>query len=320
MISVVMPTYNAERFVDAAVQSILSQTFTDFELIVVDDGSTDRTLELLRGYERRDPRVRVLQADHGGGSRAMNRGAAEARGEWIAVMHADDEALPQRLAKQVEAAQRMPGVVVWGSYGQHINEQGQVLGLSRFGPESIDDFEQRFADGRDVNVLHPTAMLRRDVFERVGGYDPSFQNCEDMELFMRMAHHGGVVVVPEPLVRYRLHANTNSMKRFFVQRENTHYVRDRRRAELAGDEAVSLEIFRKQRAARGWWTRTRERFVDVSHYQYRHAAMCFGQRRLFPAGWRLGLATLMNPAYCLRKVWGQVLSPESRRMLKGGAA
>ncbi|MEO0513837.1 MAG: glycosyltransferase [Planctomycetota bacterium] len=315
-----MPTYNAERFVEAAIDSVLAQTVVDFELIIVDDGSTDRTLELIQGYEAADARVRVFQADHGGGSRAMNRGAAEARGDWIAVMHADDEAMPDRLVKQAAAAVQTPGVVVWGSYGQHINERGQVLGLSCFGPTSMREFEERFADGRDVNVLHPTAMLRRDVFEQIGGYDPSFQNCEDMELFTRMAHHGGVVVVPEPLVRYRLHANTNSMKRFFVQRENTHYVRARRRAEIDGRPVVSLETFRQQRATRPWWTKLRERFIDVSHYQYRHAAMCFGQRRFIPAGWRLGLATLMNPGYCARKAWNQVLSPQSRRMLKGGVA
>src|SRR3954447_7753370 len=103
-VSVLMPCYNAERFLPEAIQSILDQTFRDFEFVIVDDGSTDNTRNVLRMFAEGDDRIRVIDNDHGGISGALNRGIQECRGEWIARMDGDDIALPDRLEKQIAAA------------------------------------------------------------------------------------------------------------------------------------------------------------------------------------------------------------------------
>ncbi len=115
MISVVIGAYNAERYIARAVESMLAQTYTDFELIAVDDGSTDRTAAILRSCAARDARVRVIEAAHQGISGAANRGIAAARQAWIARMDADDIALPHRLERQLAAAAAAPEVVLWGA-------------------------------------------------------------------------------------------------------------------------------------------------------------------------------------------------------------
>src|SRR5687768_1555420 len=119
MISVVMPVYNGERFVSQAVDSVLGQTFRDFEFLIVDDGSTDHTPEILRAFERRDGRVRVIQNNHGGISSALTRGIDESRREWVARIDADDIALPDRFEKQMRTAAANPKVVAWGTYARH---------------------------------------------------------------------------------------------------------------------------------------------------------------------------------------------------------
>src|SRR4051794_15062175 len=179
MISVVMPVFNGQRFLAEAMDSLLAQTFRDFEIVAVDDGSTDETPAILRRYAERDARVRVIRGNHAGISAALNRGTEASTHAWIARMDADDVAMPDRFAKQLAAAGTHPDVVVWGSYANHVDAGGKVLGLSKCGPTSVDEFRKLRSAGEDCYVIHPTSMFRRDAFDRAGGYDGRFNYCED---------------------------------------------------------------------------------------------------------------------------------------------
>ncbi len=314
MFSVVMPAYNAERYIVRAVESILAQTERDFEFFVVDDGSEDGTLELLRPYAS-GGQIQLIESPHLGGGGAFNLAAQRCGRPWIAVMHADDEALPERLARQRVAIATVPAAVVWGAHAYHINAGGRVLGLSRFGPETVGEYEARYAAGQDINVLHPTAVLRRDVFLKVGGYDPQFSNCEDVELFMRMARHGPVLTLPEPLLRYRLHDQSNTMLRFNRQCEELHFVRARHRAELAG-ESLTFGDFQRCRAQRTSAARFGEAWINAGWYHWRRAATARGQGQRLRAATSLMLAGLLNPPYVCRKLWRQAVGPVARRLLR----
>jgi glycosyltransferase involved in cell wall biosynthesis len=116
LISVVMPVWNGEQYLRASVDSVLAQTFSDLELVVIDDGSTDKTLEILKSYA--DPRLRILETAHGGIVQALNFGIAQAKGEWIARLDADDIALPERLARQLERLRQEPNACLCGIHWQ----------------------------------------------------------------------------------------------------------------------------------------------------------------------------------------------------------
>lgn len=197
-VSVVMPVRNAMPFLDAAIESILTQTHRDFELVIGDDGSTDGSSECLAAWARRDPRIRLLRNDGAGlgPSGSANWVARAARHRLIARMDADDIALPDRLAREVRAFREHPDAVVVGSMCDYIDANGRrIFGRDR----SI------FRNRRCVfPCAHASLMVRRDIFERVGGYRRECDYWEDVDLFLRMERQGRVLILSDILVRYRI--------------------------------------------------------------------------------------------------------------------
>jgi len=313
MISVVMPVFNGERFLAEAMDSLLAQTFRDFEIVAVDDGSTDGTPAILNAFARKDSRVKVVRGDHAGISAALNRGIEAATHDWIARMDADDVATPDRFEKQIAAARTNPGVVVWGTYAQHVDSNGKVLGISKTGPTSEDEYRKLRNAGEDVYVIHPTSMLRRDVVLKVGGYDSKFNFCEDFELFDRMAEHGAVVALPEPLLLYRIHATSISMQRFFTMRRFANFVRARQKARLAG-KVLSYDQFEQDQQSRSRIARAAETLHTSSGFYYRKAGLAASEGSKAKAAVFLATSTLLNPFYAIPRVWNQVISSKLKRM------
>lgn len=311
MISVVMPVYNGQQLLARAMDSLLAQTFTDFEVIAVDDGSTDETPAILRRYAEQDARVRVIHGDHAGIGAALNRGIEASTHAWIARMDADDVASPDRFAKQMAAAAGHPEVVVWGSYAHHVDANGKVLGVSRTGPTSVEEFRRLRAASEDVYVIHPTSMLRKDVVQKAGGYDGRFNYCEDFELFDRMAEHGPVVALPEPLLLYRIHATSVSMQRFFTMRRFANFVRARQNARLKGT-TLTYEQFEHAAHRRSKIARALEALHTTSGFYYRKAGLAAAEGAKARAAVFLATSALLNPFYAIPRVWNQVVSNKLR--------
>ncbi|QOV91780.1 glycosyltransferase family 2 protein [Humisphaera borealis] len=314
MVSVVMPAYNAARYIDPAIESIRAQTLADFELIVIDDLSTDDTAARAEKHAAADPRIRVIRAEKGGISRSLNKGIALAKHPWIAIMHSDDIAMPERLAKQLAAANRQPEVVAWGCFAQHIGSGDRVLSLSQTGPTSVEEFRRLRAAGEDVHMIHPTAFLRKDVLEKVGGYNPAFDGAEDFELFDRMAVEGPIVVLPEPLMHYRVHASSVSMTSFFKILKYVKFVQSRQQARLKG-ETIDYNQFSAEYDGLGFFSRVLRATDQLSRLYYRTAGMAFGGRAYVKACAYLMASGILRPQYCIPRVWNQFLSPTARRAI-----
>jgi len=201
-ISVVMPVYNGERLLGEAVESILGQTFEDFELIAVDDGSKDRSLDMLQTYARKDPRVRVHPMPvNGGAIAARNTGIQFARGTFIAVMDADDVSLPHRLASQLKYLEDHPEAGVVGSYVQLIDGDGTHGDIRKFPTDpALMAWSMLF-----FNCLaHPSVMMRHDVLASANGYAPECKGgAEDYDLFARVSRTARLATIPDVLVLYR---------------------------------------------------------------------------------------------------------------------
>lgn len=199
-ISVIMPAYNAEKYIAEAIDSILGQTFRDFEFIILNDCSQDRTEEIILSYK--DPRiVYVKNEENLGVARTLNKGLQIACGEYIARMDADDVSLPERFDKQLAYIAKHPKVAVLGTGLDIFNAKGLISSnWSATDPDQmkIDLF---FACG----LAHPSVMMRRDEIIQLGGYDPDFNGLEDYELWCRVCEKYEITALPDKLFRYRIH-------------------------------------------------------------------------------------------------------------------
>ena len=206
-ISVVMPVHNAARYLHLAVDSILRQTFGDFEFLIVDDGSTDESPIILREYEATDRRVHIISRPNTGIVGALNDGLAAARGDFIARMDADDIADPQRLEKQAAYLRQNPDHVLVACQVMLMDPQGAPLCTKR-----DTEFTHERIDWALLNhrwpMVHPAVMMRRDAINSVGGYRSKYQWLEDLDLFLRLAEVGKLASLPDVLLYYRLHTGS----------------------------------------------------------------------------------------------------------------
>ena len=199
-----MPVYNALPFLDDSISSILKQTLSDFEFVILDDASTDKSSERLRAWAARDKRIQLHQSNKRLGlSGSSNAVVAYACGPIVARMDADDIAHPDRLLRQWEIIQNSPDVAVVGTLCNGIDASGREV-------RPRDRWRLLRRSGY-IPFPHGSAMFRREVFDKVGGYDNAAVGGEDQKLFSRMAAYGRVVTLPDVLYSYRYHANNATL-------------------------------------------------------------------------------------------------------------
>lgn len=254
-ISIIMPVWNGEKYLAVAIDSLLAQTFTDFELLVVDDGSTDRTPEILRAYA--DPRLRVLWLDHAGIVVALNHGLSQARAEWIARLDADDLSLPRRLERQWQAVSGRPQAVLCHTAVTFFGDDNLVMGESRL-PRSRSFTALRLC--YQSPIVHSTVLFKKSVALAVGGYLPEERHAEDFSLWGRLLEQGEFIALTEKLVRFRWHAQSVSQKNLEVQRALTRRIGIRHCAKfmrLSEAEAIRANTLLltapRDRSWREWW-------------------------------------------------------------------
>jgi hypothetical protein len=228
-----MSVRDGEAFVTAALSSILGQTVTDLECIVIDDGSRDDTPALLQRAARTDDRLRLVRQEGAGGLvAALNLGCSLARAPLIARMDADDVALPDRLARQLERLAQEPALVVLGGAARFVDAQDRLLPSdpTPVGPRTL---AQALARG-DCPLIHPTVVMRRAAFEAVGGYRACIAHAEDYDLWLRLSERGELDNLPDPVLRYRRHPQQVSIRHHAEQAVSNLAARASARARRAG--------------------------------------------------------------------------------------
>lgn len=313
-VSVVMPAYNAELFIADAIESVLNQTMTDLELIIVEDGSSDGTWEIIESHAALDQRIIAIRNETNIGiARSLNRGIAESRALLIGRLDADDVAVPDRFEKQVQVMATGPEVVIVGSNALHINEHDRILGLSTAGPTSVEDFHRRRAAGEITMVLDGTALFRRHVFEQAGRYDPAMDAAPEVDLQSRMADFGAIVAIQEPLIRYRLYGGSNVTRTFFDGRVVHRFVAEREHARISSAPFGTFEEFRTREATAPVWRRTRTYFKDTGQFRYRSAGVLISNGQTLEGVANLATALVVSPRFVSTRIWRRRLSPSARR-------
>ncbi|MFA5770905.1 MAG: glycosyltransferase family A protein [Patescibacteria group bacterium] len=201
-ISVLMPAYNAEKYISEAIESILNQTFKDFEFIIIDDCSTDKTWEAIEDYAKKDSRIIALRNEVNlKMSRALNRGLALANGKYIARMDADDWSYPNRLHKQFIFMENNPKIGISGGSMNICDENLNIKSIRKY---NLTDREIRKNIFKYSPFCHPLIIIKKEVFDKVGKYDTNFNPAEDYELYFRIGEFYKFGNLDDILLKYRL--------------------------------------------------------------------------------------------------------------------
>jgi len=217
-ITVAMSVYNGERFLAGAIESVLDQTFADFEFLILDDGSHDATRAVALHYAARDPRIRVIARENRGLVASLNELVAAARAPLIARMDADDVCLPERFARQFAYMTAYPATGVLGCWTEDIDENDAAYPLDVV-DHPVDHRGFLFAIEAGLPLLcHPAVMFRRDLVRAVRGYHRAFRHSEDLDLWLRLASVTQVANLPERLLRYR-HYNQQVSSRHATEQQ-----------------------------------------------------------------------------------------------------
>jgi glycosyltransferase involved in cell wall biosynthesis len=290
-VTVLMPVYNAERFVAQTVDTILAQSFGDFEFIIINDGSTDGSLTILEGYAERDPRIRLISRPNTGYVVALNEGLGLARAELVARIDADDLADPQRLELQVARMRLELQLVALGSNALAIDEDGHLLGDYPV-PLTHEEIEAEHLRGSS-SIHHPAVMLRTEAVRRVGGYRRELMPCEDFDLWLRLGEIGRLANLPEKLLTKRLFVGsavaTNLEKQEKLVKQILSETWQRRR--LGGTPQMPpRRLHDKVDLYRQWgWMALRGGHLRTSR---RYAVRAIVSRPLDKASWRLAFCSL----------------------------
>lgn len=216
-----MPTYNVENYVGDTIDSVLQQTFTDWELIIVDDGSTDGTPQVIDEYAKKDPRIKVYYYEHGGRGKARNRCLKHSQGKYIAICDSDDISFPERFEKQIDFLEKNLEIGVVGSQLCSFSEnaifnQAKVISW----PTDTKVVSDAFKSGK-MKIPNCAAMIRMSIFEEHGNYCEELHRSQDYEFFKRIILKGiKLTNLPEVLLFYR---QANSIPSFRYFKENAIY-------------------------------------------------------------------------------------------------
>lgn len=208
LISVVMPAHNAQKYLSTAIESILNQTFKKFELIIVNDASTDKTLQIIKSFAKKDSRIRIInnkkRLDIAG---SLNKGISHAMSNIIARMDADDISLPNRLEVQYKLINNSKKIAVVGANIVVMDPQEKDISARSY-PANSKDLKACFF--KYSPFAHPVVMFRKKIFDEVGKYNPKYSPTEDLDLWFRIGRKHEFRSVPQLLLRYRLSEKSSS--------------------------------------------------------------------------------------------------------------
>jgi len=208
-VSVLMPVYNSALFLAEAIDSILNQTLTNFELIIIDDGSQDNSLKIIKKYAEVDSRIRYLSRDNKGISSTRNQLVAMAQASYIAWMDSDDISLPQRLDVQFKYLSQHTDCVALGCMAEFIDQQGLKICKWKV-PTEHEDIDGWHLLGKGGGVVFAASIMLTSAVKQAEGFDESLEGAEDLALFLRLAELGIIENIPESLYIYRQHVNSIS--------------------------------------------------------------------------------------------------------------
>lgn len=284
LISVVVTAYNVEKFIGAAIESILNQTYTHLEIILVDDGSKDHTYQIMEEYRQKDLRIQVLRNDTNMGiGYSANRAIEIAKSEIIIRMDADDTMLPNRIEEQVKFFNANPEISMTSCHAYLMDVNGKVMDDIQFWPgyTQLEDTKKTIEKRELISCAHTGFAAYKKAIMDVDGYR-NIPCVVDLELFTRMGEQGHILIImPSVLMNYRMHSSSvmaKSSKSMLIQ-DTRDWVSDCMNKRLDGKAELTFEEFMQEFKNKPWWYRFNKRRLNLNQHHYRNALVFFSEKK-----------------------------------------
>lgn len=320
-LSVLLPAYNAEKHLPEAIASVLAQTHSDFELLLLNDGSTDRTLEIAEKFRARDSRMQVITHGNMGMGASLNQALEWAKSDWIVRLDADDVMLPHRLERQIAFVERHPRIAVGGSLVYYIGEDDRVLGAATSSLALPEDFERCQRDGKPIALHHPSVIMRKDVVLAAGGYRPEFWPADDFDLWARIAEQDRLILVQqEYLVKYRIHGASTSIAAAAKAGRHVRWAKECATHRRRGLSEPTYQQFQEIEQSRPVLARVNRHRMDLAKVLFKQALYDYSIRCYLRAAAGMTAACLLRPGFTLPRLYSRFLVPRWRTKITAAGA
>jgi glycosyltransferase involved in cell wall biosynthesis len=301
-VSIVMTVYNGERFLAESVESVLNQTMPNFELIAVDDGSTDSSRKILERYASLDTRVKVISRAHAGVPAAANLGVRHAKYQLIARTDSDDRMLPDRLERQIAFLNEHQRVQLVCSNCHFINAAGRRIGSSSCRVD-VEHAQTELRPSLCLELIQSTVLMRKGAFLALGGYRENLPYAEDRDLWGRFVTSGlAITVQPAYLVEFRLHTGAMTMKKAFMQHEICSFIDENVRRRFRGMPEISFSAFQRANRSAPAILRLREKTEFLALHAFKRASRHYGEGQYLKCALSMAAAVSLNPAHIMRRL------------------
>lgn len=302
-ISIVLPVYNQEKYLAETIESVLNQTYGDFELLIMDDGSTDGSSHIIKEYLSKDNRIFSFFQKNSGRCIATNNIIEKARGKWCALLDADDVMLPYRLEKQVAFHMSNPDVDASSCHCYYINENGNILGEQRHPYlKTIEECKSMSNTKGLVQCAITGLFISKKVFLEAGKLKPQYWPCDDFEFFNRLVEKQYILLIQqEVLMKYRIHAQAITVSKPLHTYDVIGYVMKCIELRRSGKAEISFNDFTAMRAKDAWWIKLNRRRYNYSQIFFRNAAISIMSKKYLLFSMQVLTASLLDPNYVFRK-------------------
>lgn len=307
-LSVIMSVKNGEKFLHKAIDSVLNQTFKNFEFVIINNDSSDSTQEILENFIKKDSRIKILtNFNNETLYQARIKAIKEAKYEWCALMDADDECHPQRFQKQVDFINNteFENLAVVSTYGKYINKNSTIVANFFSGPKDINQFKNIFSNNDSFAIIDPSSIIKKDIFFKIGGY---LENniAADLDFYYKIAEAGYLIqTIASPLYYYRIHGGGYGVKNTMKQCKATHLLNYNMRLRRSGKEEITEQQFNIN-----FWNKASYRIprkiLDYSKTYYKISTRSFIEKKIFTFFLNIILAFLFSPRYVLKKIYQQL--------------
>jgi glycosyltransferase involved in cell wall biosynthesis len=303
MVSILLPAYNAQKYLRKSIESILSQTCKDFELILIDDGSTDDTLNIMQEYANKDKRIIIDSHANIGMGESLNKALKSTIFDLIIRMDADDIMHDNRIEKQLNFMKNNTDITVASCLAYYINENNRKIGRTFSDLKSINDAKKYYKNNDPIGILHPGVIFRKKDIMDIGGYRSQFWPAEDIDLWNRLLENGkNIVVMQEFLMRYRIHGDSIITSKFKQSRLKFEWVRECMWFRRAGKDEITLKEFLQMQKNLPLSTKINKFRKNHAKLFYRNSGFDYASNKLFRFLYKLLLAFILQPPYVIKKL------------------